>query len=134
MKDNRRRLAGLISIVTVFVAFVGCSQHKSQFSAVPDLGVVYFSDHPKLQRLHLGGGTNCSIEAVTNYHALGMNNYLAFGASNYSGPLVYVRFQASSADRSIQGDMGWLPVELGKKSVYKAGGCSVQFTLEHRKP
>jgi len=130
------RIPSLISVAVILASFITArSQQSSQFSSVPDLGVIYFSEHPKPQRFNLGGGTNCTVEVVTNYRALGLTNYAGFGSSNYSGPLVYVEFHATNADKTMRhDDLGWLPVELGKRSVYKAGGFTVRFTVEHKNP
>ncbi|MGH7993479.1 MAG: hypothetical protein ACREDQ_08180 [Limisphaerales bacterium] len=128
------RISRFIATAALMVAFVfGCSKRVSQFSSVPDLGVVYFSGRPIPQQFDLGGGTNCIIEGVTNYQAFGMTSYQIFGKTNYEGFLVYVKFQATNSDRAVHDeDMGWLPATLGQKAVYSGGGFSVQFTPKYK--
>jgi hypothetical protein len=129
------RILRFIATAALISAFaVGCTKRVSQFSSVPNLGVVDFSDRTT-RHFSFGGGTNCIISGVTNYHAFHMTSYHVLGETNYEGFLVYVDFQVTNADKTVQNeDTTWMPVTPGHCVVFSTPHFSVQFTPEFKTP
>ncbi len=118
----------IIALVSVFAA--ACSVHKSQFSRVPDLGDVYFSDQHNWQHFYLGGGTNCLIQFSTDDVGPILPD---LGFTNSHGPFLFILFEATNVDKTvIRDDYGWVPFKFGQKTVYRAGDFYVQFAVRNR--